>query len=1464
MPFRKHSDEFRRRFVAAGTANFDHHPPLPDVPAELERVLNAFTQLGYETQRGAPDLDNHQLEELFAAAVATAHEKDILVAYYTGHGASEDRFYLVTRNSAPAGASFSRTALAADDLARALTLGSKVRQTLMIFDVCYAGQGAAELIREIARLTEKQNRLPPIFIIAATRPREEAEQGALSAALAKALVNDSRRFGGSTQQYLAIDDIMGAIDEYLIEHHPTQQANWASLNVRGRCYLFPNPHYRPDLMPGLDLETQRAFEAHWIPKARGVELGKVGWYFTGREAALEALCGWLSQAESGGRPRIVTGAPGSGKSALLSHIITLADSRYRNEALRSADGRTSSSRLPPVGVIDVAVFARRKLISEIAYQIAQALGLHEHDPHLLAQAIVARQRKTVIVLDALDESDDRDAILAQLIAPLLGQPRVFIIIGTRADTPAGGQRFRALGAETVEIDLDDPRYAEFADVARYARHRLLATEEPDRQTPYRQAPEVAAMVANAIAERAQNIFLVAYTAVMALLAQTSIVDVSVDGWVNRLPTGLDEAFDQYLDRIGQGKPGGNEASMVRAVLRPLAFAEGDGLPWGELWPSAARALSTHATRHADIEAARLHAAPFIVEDLEDGRSVYRLYHERIAEWLRASEHPEAAQDAMFGALLQLVPTGNDETRDWHLAHPHIKRHLATYAAKAGRFDSIASDPAFLVVADPESVIRHLSSPPASLLKLAQAYRRVFALLRDASEDERRSYLALSLLKGGQEAEARRLGVGEQRSARRGWMPVWTQWRRPYVSQVLSVGEWRVSALQIGVWSAGEPVGIVGRESGLVEVFRLADGRRLASWQPWEESVTHVELVDTLQGPLLIGSWTSGHVASQNLQTMESWHGLVSDGDGSSTPVNAMASIFVGGQWACVTAHEDLSLIVRDLPSLQVRKIRRQSLRTAIYEMQGITTATGPCLLAVGDSYGNKGEMESPIPSAGSVLTLWTPDLTLLWQSERKEGCMTGTELARAWGQSFVVGSQNYWGPPEVWRLDGDTLDPVFRAEKPCDRAWLVDAGPSVWLYTATHAGLLREHLAWENGEVRTRPQSSPPHSPDLRGSRWTRMTRIHGEPHVLSADGGAVLMWNLAELAAMGPLSGSDFDALGGIVCMTVGPSATGLFCGTDTGKLICLDIDSGRLLGQLDFGLRNVIDSITSYSDKGVEYLVLAVGSTIQVVTAECSPRKSCTIEAGGNVYRVGAAAYRGEPLVFASVLSEEVWAVRAWHLSTGIELDTRPPWGSINWRYQLWGGQEDKQISGLSVLATGDRVRLAFASRYGRVMVATFGEMSGPRSLPYETWNLPQSINDQITALACDEEGRFLAAGTAYGHMALWRFNSGECLAAVGPTHLELEISTIAFLHRRGGTFVVSGGADGIVRLWTIRLEPIRHINVGAPVEALTVLGNQQLAIASREGIAVLALGDGFLDGVQAAVPESDDTNEADAFSS
>ncbi|RFP17514.1 hypothetical protein D0T25_12155 [Duganella sp. BJB488] len=743
------SDPRPRFLVAAGTAHFPNIPgaDLDQVPQEIERIARAFRSLGYHRLPGDPASNRDEVRKLFVnGRKACDAEGGFIVAYYSAHGAretSEDRFYLLTQESDPS--DLGETALAVEDLWRALCVGAKASQVLIILDACYAGAGAAQLAHVAARLAQRSSNCPELFVIAAAGPKQEADQGALSLALEAALTNAHGRLGSSTQEFLQIADIMREVKRYLSENYPAQQASHSSIDIVEYCYLFPNPRFRPGMPSGLDLEIQRAYAGHWVPKARGAPDGTSGWYFTGRSQALKELVEWLEQPSADGRARVVTGGPGAGKSALLARIVTLSDPASRGEVLAAAEGELGQGSVPPASVVSVAVHARHMLLNDVVRHISQSLGCVANDAAELIEAITHRPGKTVVVVDALDEADEKLQIVSSLLRPLAELGRIFLLVGTRPDTVQPGRRFRGLGEAAVEINLDAPHYIGPDDVRSYVERRLLATEEPGRTTAYRSNPALARQVALAVSTRAGNVFLVAHAAVVSLLTNPFPVEVDVPGWAERLPAGLESAFQFFLDEIERLKPGGLRAAMVQAVLLPLAFAEGEGLPWLHMWQPLAAGISKLAVSDEDIVLVREHAAAFIVEAVENQGSVYRLYHEKLAEHLRGLFDPAKVQQRIVDVLRSGVPAvGAGQHRAWAQAHPYTRTHLATHAVKGGVMDGLVGDGIFIAAADPVRMLLALSASREPLAhKAYPCYELAYQNLAHRSLEQRVSYMEMA-------------------------------------------------------------------------------------------------------------------------------------------------------------------------------------------------------------------------------------------------------------------------------------------------------------------------------------------------------------------------------------------------------------------------------------------------------------------------------------------------------------------------------------------------------------------------------------------------------------------------------------------------------------------------------------------------------------------------------------------------
>ena len=156
------------------------------------------------------------------------------------------------------------------------------------------------------------------------------------------------------------------------------------------------------------------------------------------------------------------------------------------------------------------------------------------------------------------------------------------------------------------------------------------------------------MVGGAIGRRAYPNYLVARLTARALAMRPDPIDTTEAGWEDMLPAAIDKAR-QLADPVADTfqwalqEQLGAESTRAHVLLRPLAFAYGAGMPWHDIWPTIASALSGQPVTDNDIAWVLTACAQYIVEGLDEhGRSVYRLYHESLAGYLREDAPSDAA------------------------------------------------------------------------------------------------------------------------------------------------------------------------------------------------------------------------------------------------------------------------------------------------------------------------------------------------------------------------------------------------------------------------------------------------------------------------------------------------------------------------------------------------------------------------------------------------------------------------------------------------------------------------------------------------------------------------------------------------------------------------------------------------------------------------------------------------------
>ncbi|MBP2330008.1 WD40 repeat protein [Kibdelosporangium banguiense] len=756
---------------------------------------------------------------------------DVVVFYFAGHGmvADRDRHYLMCWNSNeedPAS-----TALATEDLVRILTR-TGLRNLLIVLDTCYGGAGAADGSQIVLRTLARQfndNGPGGVWLLSSSRAKDEAGDGTFVDVLIPALTEVQERTG-QRQRYLDLLDVVEEVNRRFQRQQVRQRAEIAAGVVTGLAPFLKNERYRSDLpTEDTDLELQRLLSKrdlheHFGPRSRGVEFdSEPGLYFHGRDEILGELVSWLTAPNKDGKGRVVTGSPGCGKSAVLGRIVAMSDPEYRRHLLHepapAAAGVTAK-------LVDVAVHSRHKLLPEIVHQIATDLGLDVDGPGQLLRDISERARargSVVVVIDALDEAGSgtvADAggkgeprrIARELLRPLSEVPGVRLIVGTRRELVS------SLGTAMQVLDLDDRKYLGGKDIAGYVTKVLLASNEPEVVTPYRNRPDLARQVGEAVAGRAAGVFLVARMTARGLRSATHPMDIEKPGWQDELPSEIGEAFEDYLSWFGP------DEDRVRAMLTPLAFAEGQGLPRGTLWTGMSSVLGGRQFGENDIDWLLDKAAAYIAEVSDQDRSVYRLYHQALAEHLRAAYRPGQvlAQRRIVEALLATVPRTATGDLDWLAAHRYLHAHLSTHAAAARCLDNLVADPSFLLVAEQLALLRAFPQVKTADSRQARsAYEQVAHLLVAGMPlGDRAAYLQLSAHRCGAKDLADRIDTLKITMP---WRTRWAWWSPTGVHRQLIGHTKAIRGLATGDMD-GRPIVLTGGDDGTARIWDLITQR----------------------------------------------------------------------------------------------------------------------------------------------------------------------------------------------------------------------------------------------------------------------------------------------------------------------------------------------------------------------------------------------------------------------------------------------------------------------------------------------------------------------------------------------------------------------------------------------------------------------------------------------------------------
>jgi WD40 repeat protein len=1341
-----------RYLIASGTQNYlDPGDRLEQVPGELSRIIELFREYGFDET--LTDLRLDPAAQEFRAGLEdwlTDEARDpeaVAVVYYTGHGfTTPGGHYLAFRDTV-----IGKVARAVETGTLITLVGPapRVRRLLIIIDACESGAGLLEAVRRAAQAATWQ--LPwqwreGIWVIAATRPKEDAAQGAFVPAFVHA-VRRAAQTTGTEQEYLSIETILDYVNEQL--QGSGQQATAAPAPYgTGLVPIFRNPSY------------QRHASAE---RLRADEI------FTGRVRALEDLSAWLAGTDP--RPRVVTGDPGSGKSALLAQVAARTGHVVSVSALK----RTSHG-----------------LVADIAAATGQVAAT-------MSELAASLPDGTLIVVDGLDEAVQPYDIMTDVLAPLAKAP-VRLLIASRRP-----YHDRLPFAAEV-IDLDTPRYYQRADVRDYVA-RLLDSPAIDRLA--------AEAIATVIAERADRNFLLARGAGLAVrnldrpLSPGEVAGL-IAGW-----EGAGAAFDADLEQRF-----GGAATRVRELLAPLPWSYGPGLPWENIWADAATALSDGASYDdEDVRWVLDVAYSYLRESVDQGRSVYRLFHAELARHLRGDRDPEEVNRRLAQLLIQHVPTYGGR-RDWQAAHPYLRRHLAEHAAAGAMLGELVTDAGFLLAAAGPGLTRSVRSvtTPAGRAAAGIYLRAADRLAEEGNLAEQAAYLEFAARQDGNESLARAAGPWAAGSP---WRARWTRWNRPHASRILvrtgtvhglawvrgtddpliavatgdtryhadpGVASGRVSvhdfwtgetvfAAELGEspWSltsaviGGEALLLAGDALGRLHVWRVADWERIRVLQAHDCNLRAAWGGDVEGRPVLI---TSGQGAADD------WNGpsefTVWD-PGSWTAVLGPVRAFDGH-----VSHVDV--LPLDRPAILVSG-------DPLHEPRGTATTVRAFDLETGEQRFALPRARTIMASAISLPRLpgrfvrSADGIVELWDAAGPR-CLNSTQTKELFYEETMA---------TVATSLGDLL--------------VIPRGEEIELYELE---TLRLVVTMRGHGFRV---------------RYLEAAEVDGRPFVVSASENDVRVWDLADALPRNCGDPGPPQSDQGVIAISRHPR--GILVVRDDGRLAELDLAAGieqrvweAMAGQI---IRDLAATPAGYGGSDLVVAVISNGLAAADLTTPAAMR---ALDPGPAGIQLGGAA--------CTVVDDRLVVGACGGRATVVLYD-----GETGRRIGIplsEAGWDDKFL--YAVTFTDTEPRLVLAAGTNRHVVA---------------WDLRQALAGHVVSVPLRNlHDDNLRAVAAFGHRL------GELIVSAGD---DRRVAVIDPASGRGwrrdeshddwimavavlpgdSPVLATGSRDGYVGLWTLSERGLRllaMIAVGAPVDDLYAAGSRLLIVGTASGVVALEI--------------------------
>ncbi|MFJ8004061.1 P-loop NTPase family protein [Streptomyces fagopyri] len=596
-----------------------------------------------------------------------------LVVFVTGHGvAGASRSHYLQLPGSAKNRNLATSVRTTDIVVTALD--SHVDNVLVIVNTCYAGQINAELAALWADISPQRRESCQLDVLV-TCGHDKPTQVRRFSGLLRDAFDRLRTNAGVTTPHLSVVEFMAEFERGLKTQQARKQHRLHRL-IDGSGTLaptpcIPNPGYRHvrESIVGSDGQAISAGDGYWFDRATGrIQDDDVGWYFQGRDRLNRKVTSFLDGSRSRG-VLMVTGVAGSGKSAVLARAVVLSDPDFRQQPIcKTVLEAVPPDSVPPVSSVTAAVLARHKSAAEVAADILTALGGTPEVPGSTRDPVIVWTRQitgilrtrigqTSIIVDGLDETDERYRIVNDVLAPLsefcapvlpfvpdqhrehIAAPGgLCLLIGVRSSRPVTAEVTASFVMEergllemlrelfpTAETERTDDKNSE-GDIVRY-----LAALMADGKRP--KAAQKAAVL---VAPQVWPSFIDARIAGEQLKHDDDpVATAQRPEWKAMLSVGTTGLLQRDLQLVADD---GLPSDVAHALLRAAAFAGGAGVPWAFIWPRMAETLLGRKLENWDEMIIKLlngRLNGYLTHDHQDDRRVYRPAHEALNEALLA-------------------------------------------------------------------------------------------------------------------------------------------------------------------------------------------------------------------------------------------------------------------------------------------------------------------------------------------------------------------------------------------------------------------------------------------------------------------------------------------------------------------------------------------------------------------------------------------------------------------------------------------------------------------------------------------------------------------------------------------------------------------------------------------------------------------------------------------------------------